>query len=52
VPHIVGKYDEGCNFTLEFTSIGGLHTKLWAFKIARVPILRISGLPLESPETK
>ncbi len=36
--------DEGYNFSLDLTSIGGLHTKLWAFKVARVP----SG----SPRTK
>jgi hypothetical protein len=29
-----------------FTSIGGLHTKLWASKITRVLILKISGLPM------
>jgi hypothetical protein len=41
------------NFTLNLTSIGGLHTKLWASKVARVPISRISGLPLSgSPRTK
>ncbi len=27
--------NEGYNFALNFTSIGGLHTKLWAPKIAR-----------------
>jgi len=40
--------DEGYNFA----SIGGLHTKLWASKVARDPILRISGLPLWNPGTK
>jgi hypothetical protein len=40
--------DEGYNFVLDLTSIGGMHTKLWASKIARVPILGISGLPLKS----
>jgi hypothetical protein len=28
---------------LNFILIGGLHTKLWAFKVARVPILGIMG---------
>jgi len=44
--------DEGYNYALDLTSIGGLHTKLWASKVTKVPILRISGLPLGSPETK
>jgi hypothetical protein len=31
VRHIVGKFlDKGYNFSLDFISIGGLHTKLWA----------------------
>jgi hypothetical protein len=30
--------DEGCNFFLSLTSIKGLHTKLWAPKVTRVPI--------------
>jgi hypothetical protein len=30
--------NEGYNFDLDLTSIGGLHTKLWASKLARVPI--------------
>jgi hypothetical protein len=29
------------NFSWDFTSIKGLHTKLWAFKITGVPILKI-----------
>jgi hypothetical protein len=37
--------DEGYNF-------GGLHTKLWGPKVARIPTLVISGLPLGSPGTK
>ncbi len=37
--------DEGYNFTLDLTSIKGLHKKLWASEVAKVPILRISGLP-------
>jgi len=32
--------------------IGGLHTKLWGSKVARVLILAISRLPLGSPGTK
>ncbi len=44
--------DEGYNFTLNFTSIRGLHTKLWDSKVAGVPILGISRLPLGSLETK
>jgi len=32
--------------------IGGLHTKLWGSKVAKVSILAISGLPLGSSETK
>ncbi len=40
------------NFALDLISIEGLHTKLWAPKVARVPTLGISGLPLESPKTK
>jgi len=44
--------DEGYNFALDLISIGGLHTKLWAPKIARIPTLRISGLPLGIPGTK
>jgi hypothetical protein len=34
--------DEGYNFSSNLISIEGLHTKLWAPKIARVPIMRIS----------
>jgi hypothetical protein len=41
--------DKGYNFDLEFTSIKGLNTKLWASKVAGIPIL---GLPLRSFETK
>jgi hypothetical protein len=40
--------DEGYNFSLDLISIRGLHTKLWVPKIAGVPTLRISGLPLGS----
>jgi hypothetical protein len=37
--------DKGYNFALDLISIGGLHTKLWGPKVARVPILGILGLP-------
>jgi hypothetical protein len=33
--------DEGYCFALDLISIGGLHTKLWASKVKRVPISRI-----------
>jgi hypothetical protein len=42
VPHTVEK---GYNFILDLTSVGGLHMKLWAIKVAGVLISRISGLP-------
>jgi hypothetical protein len=45
-------FDESYNFALHFISIRGLHTKLWASKVAGVPTLGISGLPLGSPGTK
>jgi hypothetical protein len=45
-------FDEGYNFALDFISIEGLQTKLWASKVVKVPILIISGLPLRSPGTK
>jgi hypothetical protein len=45
-------FDVGYNFALEFTSIGGLQTKLSTSKVAKVPILGISGLPLGSFRTK
>ncbi len=41
-------FDERCNSALNITLIGGLHTKLCASKVTKVPILRISGLPLGS----
>jgi len=37
---------------LDLILIGGLHTKLWAPKVAKVPTLEISGLPLGSFKTK
>ncbi len=45
-------FDKGYDFSLDLISIGGLHAKLWAPKIARVPTLGISRLPLGSPGTK
>jgi hypothetical protein len=44
--------NEGYNFVLEFISIEGLHAKLWHLKVARIPTLAISRLPLGSPRTK
>jgi hypothetical protein len=44
--------DKGYNFALDLISIRGLQTKLWAPKVAKVPTLKISGLPFESPVTK
>jgi hypothetical protein len=44
--------DEGYNFALNLIAIGGLHKKLCAFKVAGVPTMGISRLPLGSPETK
>jgi hypothetical protein len=37
---------------LDLISIGGLHKKLWALKVAGVLTLGISGLPLGNPGTK
>ncbi len=51
--HTVEKtLDEGYNFAPNLISIGGLKTKLWGSKVAGVPTLAISGLPLGSPRTK
>jgi hypothetical protein len=44
--------DEGYNFDLDLIAIKGFHVKLCAPKFARVLVMRISGLPLGSPETK
>jgi len=44
--------DESYIFSLDLIFIGGLHAKLWHFKVARIPNLAISGLPLRSLETK
>ncbi len=44
--------DEGYNFVSNLVSIRGLHTKLWGPKVAGIPTLAISKLPLGSPGTK
>jgi len=44
--------DKGYNFALDLISIKGLRTKLWALKLAGVPTLGISRLPLGNPGTK
>jgi hypothetical protein len=44
--------DMGYNFALDLISTGGLRIKLWASKVVRVPISKISGLQLGSPRTK
>jgi hypothetical protein len=44
--------DKGYNFALNHIVIGGLHARLCASKVARVPNVGISGLPLGSPGTK
>jgi hypothetical protein len=38
--------NEGYNFASDLISIGGLYAKLWRPKVAGVPTLTISGLPL------
>jgi hypothetical protein len=45
-------FNKGYNFTSNFISIEGLHTKLWARKVAEIPFVRILGLPLGNPGTK
>jgi hypothetical protein len=44
--------DKDYNFTLDLISIGGLHTKLWAPKVAGVRVMEILGLPLGNLKTK
>ncbi len=44
--------NEKYNFALNLISIGGLHTKLWAPKVAGIPIVGISKFPLGNPRTK
>ncbi len=52
VRHTWKAFDKGYNFSLELISIGGLHAKLWAFKLTGVPNVGILGLPLGNLETK
>jgi hypothetical protein len=40
------------NFALNLIAIGGLHRKLCALEVAKVPVVGISGLPFGSPRTK
>jgi hypothetical protein len=44
--------NEGYNFILKLISIRGLHTKLWAPKVAKVPIVGILELPFGCSGTK
>jgi hypothetical protein len=44
--------NKGYNFFLDLIVIGGLHTKLCAPKVAKVPVVGISGLPFGSPGTE
>jgi hypothetical protein len=45
-------FDEGYNFASDLIAIGGLHMKLCALKVAGVPSMKISRLPLGNPEIK
>jgi hypothetical protein len=45
-------FEKGYNFALDLIAIGGLHAKLCTPKVMKVPIVRISGLPLGSLGTK
>jgi hypothetical protein len=40
--------DKGYNFASDLISIGGLHAKLWAPKVAGIPVVRISELPRQN----
>jgi hypothetical protein len=44
--------NEGYNFAIDISSIKGLQTKLWAFKVVGVPISGISRLQLGNLRTK
>jgi hypothetical protein len=44
--------EKGYNFSLDLISIKGLHAKLWAIKVAKVPVVGISELPFGSHGTK
>jgi hypothetical protein len=51
--HTIGKaLNKSYNFALDLILIKGLHTKLWAPKVTKDSTLKISRLPLGSPETK
>ncbi len=53
MPHIIGKFSTKATTLLHTSSQSeGLHTKLWAPKVAGVPILEISGLPFGILGTK
>jgi hypothetical protein len=45
-------FSEGYNFALDFILIGIVHAKLCTPKVAKVPVVGISVLPLKSPGTK
>jgi hypothetical protein len=45
-------FDKGYNFVSDLILIGGFHIKLWAPKVAGLPTLGISRLPLGSLKTK
>jgi hypothetical protein len=45
-------FKEGYNFVLDLISIGGMHTKLWGPKVAKVLTLAILRLPFGSLGTK
>ncbi len=44
--------EKGYNFASDLIMIRGPHKKLCAFKVARVLVVAVSGLPLGSPGTK
>jgi hypothetical protein len=44
--------NKGYNFALDLTSIEGMHKKLWASKVAGVPISGISRFPTQEPRDK
>jgi hypothetical protein len=44
--------DKSYSFALDLIAIGGLHAKLCAAKVARVPVVGILGLSLGNPRTK
>jgi hypothetical protein len=50
--HCWKDFNGGYNFALDLIVIGGLHRKLCALKVVKVPIVGISGLSLGSPGTK